>query len=50
MIKISQDLKDAGFVYREVDKNHPKYELAKKICEESYIIDMTGSEYDDEEL
>ena len=35
---------DAGFVYREPDKSHPKYKLAKEICEDEWISYPLGDQ------
>jgi len=37
MNDISEEMKKAGFVFREPDKGHPSYEFSKKLCE--YLID-----------
>lgn len=39
MTDISEEMKEAGFVYREPDKNHPKYELVEKLLKNIYTID-----------
>ncbi len=37
MIELSDEMKKAGFVYRETDKNDPKYKLIEKLVKEEWI-------------
>ena len=40
---ISQDLKDAGFVFREPDPNDPRLKEVQEICDK-YVIDLKDCE------
>lgn len=31
----------AEFIYREVDKDHPRYQEACKIAQDTYVIDIS---------
>jgi len=46
---VSQEFKDSGFVFKEItehQKNHPKYLLAKEICEKNEIyLDVRGKKW-----
>lgn len=48
-IDVSQDFKDAGFVYREIDEENmsdslkKKYELAKKLCNNTIDVQKYDS-------
>lgn len=41
-IDICQELKDAGFVYREPNKNHRKYKECEELMKESFLMDREG--------
>jgi hypothetical protein len=37
---VSKELEDAGIIYREPDKNHPKYKVAQELCKDEKVIDL----------
>ncbi len=42
---ISSEMKASGFTFREPNKNHPKYKLARELCKDMVIIDMSKAEF-----
>lgn len=44
MVDLSQDLKEAGFVYKESDPNDPRFKEVQELLKDKYTIDLRDFE------